>query len=111
MTGPKQVSEPGTQVPDLPPAAPAAEAKQAQAAPLPGVLVKDLRKTPNAELAHRPAEEQAEARRKLKTDVPAEARTESEALELANRKGRAVMGPKGWVCPSTVQVRVPVVAP
>jgi len=107
MTGPKITATPG-EVPDLPahPRDTASEPRGPGA--LPGALVKDLRKHPTPETAHKSAEEQQAEQRKLKTDVPPEARTEAEALELANAKGRAVMGPKGWVCPSTVQVRTPV---
>lgn len=123
--GPKTTATPGStpaprtvqHVPDLPPADPApsvatepAPAPAAVAAtppvtpapaPLgPGLYVKDLTKVPKKELAVDPAGPGA------RTTVAIEADTEEAALELANARGRAVMGPKGWVCPSRVVERI-----
>lgn len=62
----------------------------------PAVIVKDLRKTPRLV---------GEAGKGMK-DAPIEARTEDEGIEQANAKGRAVLTPGGWVCPTIVKERV-----
>jgi hypothetical protein len=89
---------PGAQVPDLPPAQGAAASSPEGQSPTREALpkYKDLAKKPKTELA---VGESAP-----KPTAAPEARTEAEALELANAKGRAVFGPKGWVCPSRQKV-------
>lgn len=62
----------------------------------PAVIVRDLRKTPRLV---------GEAGKGMK-DAPIEARTEDEAIAQANAKGRAVLTPGGWVCPTIVKERV-----
>lgn len=62
----------------------------------PAVIVKDLRKIPRLV---------GEAGKGMK-DAPIEARSEDEAIDLANAKGRAVLTAGGWVCPTIVRERV-----
>lgn len=62
----------------------------------PAVIVKDLRKTPRLV---------GEAGKGMK-DAPVEARSEDDAIAQANAKGRAVLTPNGWVCPTIVKERV-----
>jgi hypothetical protein len=62
----------------------------------PAVIVKDLRKTPRLT---------GEAGKGMR-DSPIEAGTEDEAIEIANARGRAVLTPGGWVCPTIVKERV-----
>lgn len=62
----------------------------------PAVIVRDLRKTPRLV---------GEAGKGMK-DSPVEARTQEEAIELANAKGRAVLSVDGWVCPTIVKERI-----
>lgn len=61
----------------------------------PAIITRDLRKTPRLV---------GEAGAGLKQS-PVEARTEDEAIEIANAKGRAVLTPQGWVCPTIVRER------
>lgn len=79
--GPKSIRTPGA----------ASEAPAAAA-----VVTKDLTKTPKTEGTITAPEHRA---------PKVEAKSEAEALEMANELGRAVMSPNGWVCPSITHER------
>lgn len=62
----------------------------------PAMIVRDLRKTPRLV---------GEAGKGMR-EAPIEARTEDEAIDMANAKGRAVLTAGGWVCPTIVKERI-----
>jgi hypothetical protein len=61
----------------------------------PAMIVKDLRKIPRLV---------GEAGKGMR-DAPIEASSEDAAIDMANAKGRAVLSPGGWVCPTIVKER------